>query len=498
MKFTPTAQQQHIVDTALTGQDVIVQAYAGASKTTTLTLIAGALKDKRILYVAFNKAIAVEAAEKMPSNVECRTVHSVAYANTPKEIINKLRGYKPNNKHLIDELGVEGFDVYDPKANDTVYISALRLVGWVNRTTLRYMQSSDATLQMKHVYIDEDYSHLRVSVVKPMLFECAKKLWAKYINPKDKGVIPHDVYLKLFSLNAYHLGFDVVMLDESQDTSGVMVNILDAQQSQKIYVGDSFQKIYSFTGSIDISQRVQGVVCYLSKSFRFGNRVAAEANIILKQLGATLPLEGFGDDSVVEDYSVEPNVIICRTNSAVLETYIEQQAIHPDKKISVSCDTTKIKSFAEGLIELDKKGKTQHLMLRSFNSVGGFYQWLRVTDEDVDLETKNLASICRKIGANMIVDSLDNIKDYSHPDLLITTAHKSKGREWDVVQLGSDFPKPYTTDAEEEKRLFYVAVTRAKKVLNGVRYYKDDAGEEAVKFNFNKLIRSLENESYTD
>ena len=41
-------------------------------------------------------------------------------------------------------------------------------------------------------------------------------------------------------------------------------------------------------------------------------------------------------------------------------------------------------------------------------------------------------------------------------------------------------------------------MTRAKKVLNGVRYYKDDAGEEAVKFNFNKLIRSLENESYTD
>jgi ATP-dependent exoDNAse (exonuclease V) beta subunit len=66
------------------------------------------------------------------------------------------------------------------------------------------------------------------------------------------------------------------------------------------------------------------------------------------------------------------------------------------------------------------------------------------------------------------------------------------------VQLGSDFPKPYTTDAEEEKRLYYVAMTRAKKVLNGVRYYKDDAGDEAVKFNFNKLIRSLENESYVE
>lgn len=474
MKFTPTAQQQQIVDTTLTGQDVIVQAYAGASKTTTLTLVAGALKDKKILCVAFNKAIAVEAAEKMPSNVECRTVHSVAYGNTPKNIISKLRGYKPNNKMLAQELGVEGFDVIDPKADDTVYLSPLRLVGWVTRTALRFMQSSDTTLQAHHVYIDEDYKHLQVSVVKPMILECAKRLWAKYIDPKDKTTIPHDVYLKLFSLNAKHLGFDVVMLDESQDTSGVMVNILDAQQSQKIYVGDSFQKIYSFTGSIDISKRVKGVECYLSQSFRFGNKVAEEANVLLKQLGANLPLDGFGYDSVIEDYSVEPDVIICRTNSVVLETYIAQQAMYPDKKISVSCDTTKIKSFADGLLELESVGKTQHPMLRSFNSVGGFYQWLKVTEEDVDLETKNLASICRKIGAGVIVSSLDNIKDYSHPDLLITTAHKSKGREWDVVQLGGDFPKPYTTDAEEEKRLFYVAMTRAKKVLNGVQGYKDE------------------------
>ena len=62
--------------------------------------------------------------------------------------------------------------------------------------------------------------------------------------------------------------------------------------------------------------------------------------------------------------------------------------------------------------------------------------------------------------------------------LTVTGEHKSKGREWDVVQLGSDFPKPYTTDAEEEKRLFYVALTRAKKVLNGIQTYKDEMSND--------------------
>ena len=48
MKFTPTKEQSHIMATASTGVDVIIQAYAGASKTSTLVLVAEELKDKRI------------------------------------------------------------------------------------------------------------------------------------------------------------------------------------------------------------------------------------------------------------------------------------------------------------------------------------------------------------------------------------------------------------------------------------------------------------------
>ena len=36
MKFKPTEEQQAIVDLALKGEDVVINAYAGAAKTTTL------------------------------------------------------------------------------------------------------------------------------------------------------------------------------------------------------------------------------------------------------------------------------------------------------------------------------------------------------------------------------------------------------------------------------------------------------------------------------
>ncbi len=66
--------------------------------------------------------------------------------------------------------------------------------------------------------------------------------------------------------------------------------------------------------------------------------------------------------------------------------------------------------------------------------------------------------------------------DRSRGDCLVTTVHQSKGMEFDVVFLAGvsfvDFPhiqavvqKNKTQAIEEEKRLFYVAITRAKRFL---------------------------------
>ena len=43
MKFKPTEEQQAIVDLALKGEDVVINAYAGAAKTTTCAMIAKAV-----------------------------------------------------------------------------------------------------------------------------------------------------------------------------------------------------------------------------------------------------------------------------------------------------------------------------------------------------------------------------------------------------------------------------------------------------------------------
>src|SRR5207248_1337744 len=80
----PTAEQQAILDAAATGGTVAISAAAGSGKTSTLRMIAAARPDARMLYVAFNKAIQLEADGSFPSNVACKTAalanHLLPYA----------------------------------------------------------------------------------------------------------------------------------------------------------------------------------------------------------------------------------------------------------------------------------------------------------------------------------------------------------------------------------------------------------------------------------
>jgi hypothetical protein len=66
-------------------------------------------------------------------------------------------------------------------------------------------------------------------------------------------------------------------------------------------------------------------------------------------------------------------------------------------------------------------------------------------------------------GTDAIIEALSNPVPEAQCDLVISTAHKAKGCEWDTVQLATDFPEPSEAGLSvEEWRLLYVAVTRAR------------------------------------
>ena len=65
-------------------------------------------------------------------------------------------------------------------------------------------------------------------------------------------------------------------------------------------------------------------------------------------------------------------------------------------------------------------------------------------------------------GTPKLISSLRQVVPESHSDVVVSTAHRAKGREWETVRLEDDFLDMNS----EELRLNYVAVTRARMSLD--------------------------------
>ena len=80
------------------------------------------------------------------------------------------------------------------------------------------------------------------------------------------------------------------------------------------------------------------------------------------------------------------------------------------------------------------------------------------------------------------------VKNFKHADVVLTTAHKSKGLEFDNVVLCGDFPPIHECHRdeididEEEVNLLYVASTRAKfnLVMNKQCMYSVDINKKEL------------------
>ena len=90
--LVPTPEQQDILDAVAAGGTVAISACAGTGKTSTLRLIAEQSPNRRMLYVAFNKAVQVDAAASFPKNVKARTAHALAYPRFGSRLAKRLEG----------------------------------------------------------------------------------------------------------------------------------------------------------------------------------------------------------------------------------------------------------------------------------------------------------------------------------------------------------------------------------------------------------------------
>ncbi|MEU5777411.1 UvrD-helicase domain-containing protein [Streptomyces venezuelae] len=474
MPFSPTDEQAAALEAFRSGSHLAIQAGAGTGKTSTLVFLAEQMPQRRGRYLAFNRAIALDAATRFPSTVQCKTAHSLAYAALGHRYRGRLNGPRRPGWRIGQDLGLHA-----PADIGRAGLMPATLSNATLRTVTRFCQSADAELAHHHVprlrgLDDADHAELA-----DLILPYAAKAWADLQDPFGGMVrFEHDHYLKMWALTKPVLHGDFLLLDEAQDTNPVLEQIVLAQQerAQIVMVGDSAQAIYGWRGARDVMARFTGHHLTLTQSFRFGPALASEANRWLTL--SNVPIRLTGTPSIattVGSRAGRPDAVLCRTNIGAMTEILSLIAAGTRTALVGGGDSLRTLAWAARDLIQGRRAHHPELVL--------FPTWMALRDyaehDPAGSDLQPFANLIDEHGPDAILQAVDRLVREDDAEVTVSTAHKAKGREWARVRIAPDFTPPPDTDEvdsqghpvpqpvdEAEARLAYVAVTRARHHLD--------------------------------
>lgn len=260
--------------------------------------------------------------------------------------------------------------------------------------------------------------------------------------------------------------YDYIIIDEFQDISGARSDLIKALKASnphcKLFcVGDDWQSIYRFAGS-DISlftdfETYFGVTekLFIETTYRFDESMIALSNWFVLQNPRQIPKKMRSTNG---KKTIEPAYqIIYSTNAADALAQALDDIIQRHKAVQTNNNPAAPKIMVIGRTKFDNN---------NWKQIQGDTTRFEVSSEEGELNNRKITYLPHR--------------DY---DILFITAHSTKGLQADyvVVLNGADgkfdFPSQVQDDRvmqllmrksenfpfAEERRLFYVAMTRAKK-----------------------------------
>ena len=464
-----TEEQEQIWNEIVnTNNDVIVNAGAGTGKTFTIVEGANRINASRMGFLAFNKSIATELAERLPEHVEAKTFHALGM----KAVRDAVGRTKVNNwkvKNIID--GILGRDYF---AQPLVKLISLVKGSMIDCTDNKEIYKLIDEYNIEFKTPREEV--MGVDLVCQILDECKKQT----------NEIDFDDMIWLPLVNDYPLPqFDILFVDEAQDFNEMQRQLVLActQLGRCIIVGDKNQAIYGFRGADSgsmaifenqLKARGSTVNSFgLTLTWRCPKSVVAEANRYVKEFNC---LETAEDGQVHVNAYLNPqkgDMVLCRYNAPLVSAFYD--LITQGKSAYILG-----RDMHKGLVNYVKK-ITKHNNMSSEEFMNLLTVDFRVNHAKlIDTDKQNQANTlsdkfeCVKIFASKAdtvggiiaeIERLFNSK--TKGDIQLSTVHKAKGLEADnVFILATErMPHPKATNMQEERNICYVAITRAKKNL---------------------------------
>ena len=494
-----TTEQRHII---CYPHDMTINACAGSGKTTTLVeYAANRPSTDRILYLAFNRSVRLEAqtrfARRGLRNVDVHTAHSLAYRYVMK---NSLYTLSKSGELALPDV-VDTFKLKEEFGTR----NATQLAAHVRRFFSYYCNSEALHL------CELDYSDIisasdrKATVFVNKYLSHIIHYTALTLERMKEGTmsISHDFYLKLFQLKNISLPYDVIMFDEGQDASATMLAVFLRQKAVKIIVGDESQAIYGFRFAVNSLQRVAREQAdrfhafSLSNSFRFGPPIASLADCVLdwKRIidpeYRRVPIVG---RNVAPAKAVGCHATIGRTNISVLAEAIESLCVREEiGSLYFEGQFSSYTYMDSGASLMDilhmRMGRPRLIrnpLLQSMDGIDELKEYIDLTGEKamkialevVEKYQEDLPYFLEQIKAAHQDDA-----NRLRADRIFSTVHRCKGMEYDSIQIEDDFielPMLFdklkqieklpegagkammTEQLREEIHMLYVAVTRTR------------------------------------
>ncbi len=468
--------------------NIKINAVAGSGKTTTVIEYAKARPSScKILYLAFNKSVKLEAIKKFAAhglyNVKVETAHSLAFKNIVYKYEYKVRpqGYKTHE--ITEILGLKG---------NGEKLAEYIIANHINKF-ITYFCNSDKLKVQDLNYLDV-VSDSKARTFVTTYYDYIEKQSRLMLSKMDKGEIEvtHDFYLKKFQLSNPTLHFDYILFDEGQDASPAMLDIFLKQEATKVIVGDTHQQIYGWRFAVNSLEKADFTTYHLSTSFRFSQDIANLAMGILKWKNHLddydeIPIIGKGTGK-----EIKIKAILARTNLGLLLKAIEYVTEKKNiKRIYFEGNINSYTYAEEGASLYDvlnlyngKHTLIKDKLIREMKDLDDLEEYIKKTE---DVQLGMMVEIVREYGNEIprIINTIKQMHVENHEkekaEMIFSTVHRCKGMEYDSIQLVNDFiteeklkklsddlkdDEIYSSKLNEEINLLYVAVTRTRNSIH--------------------------------
>lgn len=493
-ELSATDEQAAIIEFALGGADLprppnlLINALAGAAKTSTLRFLCKYMPLVPTLSLAFNKRIADEMTKVLPGHVRCATMNSVGHRVWGSAVGKRLTLDTRKNFNLIKEQ-IDGLRrpadkqvAYEIYGDMMKALSRAKLNGYIpSKVTVGRSLLTDEEF---FGGLDEEPDGLFCDIVNQALIKGITQAYAGLIDFDDQIYMP-TLFGGSFPQHPR------VLADEAQDFSRlnhVMLEKLVAPETWLGAVGDPWQSIYAFRGADTHSmswlrERFHMHEMTLSVSFRCPQAVVRNAHSRVPHMRwpewakeGTVETLPEWDAKCIPDASA----IICRNNAPLLSmALILLRAGRGVQLVGTDLGPQLVKA-------LKKLGDDLQMPQEEvFNAIDAWEQEkLRkarnagtVTDKAECLRV--FAGFGPTLGA--AIAYCEHLFAAKGPIQLLS-GHKAKGLEWDTVYHldPQRIPSPWAKEGEEleqELNVKYVIETRSKDSLYFVRLQDFNGGE---------------------